>query len=253
MAGRWILPVVCALAGCDTVFGFDRVYDCPIDDDDCDKLRDRVDPCPADPGDDADVDGDGVGDACDPELEAAVDSMVEFEGFATADARWMEREPAMWQVVDSALVLDAGSVERTTPMNSQPTVEAVVDPRFAGEGATVGVLVASKSSTGIPLECFVEHHADGDDLVMVVGDRASPIYQARARQLPAGAAGDSLRIYGGQLSNFVVRCRARYGNNDGLYVDWVFWNSRVDFDTIGFHVDQASADYRALAIYTTAL
>src|SRR5262245_23920403 len=104
MRGRW-LPIAFALAGCDTVVGADRVYECPpTGDEDCDALLDGVDPCPSDRGNKADADGDGVGNACDPDLEAAVDSLVEFEGFTTLDPRWMEREPSEWNVRDGELV-----------------------------------------------------------------------------------------------------------------------------------------------------
>jgi hypothetical protein len=248
---RWVLCAV-ALAGCDSLFGIDRVgpYDCPLTDDDCDQLIDSNDPCPADPGDNADRDGDGIGDVCDPNVTQPIDALLEFESFTSLDPRWTERTVAAWEVRDSALVLASGAVERKAPMNSQPTVEVLVDPTYGADGATVGVLVASKMSTGVPLECFVEHHADGDDLVMVVGDRASPGHIARAELLP-GSPSDGLRIYGGQLTNGVVRCRARYGESDALYVDWVFWSTPVDFDTIGFRTENASAAYRSLAIYTT--
>src|SRR6185503_21018693 len=106
MGGRHLLPIM-LLAGCDVVFGFDTVYDCPLDDDDCDKILDHVDPCPADSGDKTDSDGDGVGDRCDPDLDVAADSLLEFESFVTKDARWLDRTPAAWDVRDSALVLDS--------------------------------------------------------------------------------------------------------------------------------------------------
>lgn len=254
MAGRrTYLAFVLLSAGCDVVFGTPRLYECPPDDDDCDKLLDPVDPCPADPGDAKDGDGDGVGDACDPNLEAPVDSLLEFEGFVMADDRWVARGSGSWEIRDSALALDDGAVERAVATNSQPTIEVLLDPAFADEGSTVGVLVASMASTGIPLECRIEHHAAGDDLVMLLGDPAmgTPYEIGRARQLP-GTASDGLRIYGTQLPDFTIRCRARYGANDALYVDWQAFTLRVDFDTIGFRVGQGSAAYRSLAIYTTA-
>ncbi len=254
MVRRWLLPCVLAipLAACDAVFGLDALYECPPDDDDCDELLDRVDPCPADPGDDADEDGDGVGDECDPNIGAPIDALLAFDGFAAPDDNWFARGAAAWQVRNSALVLDDGAVERMVSTNRQPTVEVFITPRFATEGGSVGVYVASKTATGIPLECRIEHHEGGDDLVMLVGDPAMgpPAEVGRATKLP-GSAADGLRIYGGQLADFKVRCRARYGASDALYVDWEFFTSPADFDTIGFRVAQASADYRAAAIYTT--
>jgi hypothetical protein len=247
-----MIPLALASAACDGVFGLDRLYECPPEDDDCDELLDVVDPCPADPGDEADEDGDLVGDACDPNAGMPIDGLLEFESFVTPDSRWMARGSASWQVRDSVLALDEGAVERSVPTNRQPTVEIVLDPHFSEEGATVGAFVASKTATGIPLECRVEHHAAGDDLVMLVGDPTMgiPAEVGRATMLP-GAPGERLRIYGGQLSDFKVRCRARYGTNDALYVDWSFFTSPADFDTVGFRVNRARADYRAVAIYTT--
>ncbi len=252
MAGRWVLALAFAATGCDAVFGIDALYECPADDDDCDELLDTVDPCPADPGDADDEDGDGVGDECDPNIGEAIDQRLEFDGFTTKDARWMARGSATWDVRDSELQLGDGAVERAVPTNRQPTVELVIAPSFSGEGSAVGAYVASKTSTGIPLECRVEHHDAGDDLVMLVGDPTTgvPAEVGRATRLP-GAASDRLRIYGGQLSNFKVRCRARYGTNDALYVDWTFFNSPADFDTVGLRVKQASAAYQSVTIFTT--
>src|SRR5215204_6966311 len=114
MGGRCAiaLAVACVLGGCDVLFGVDRLYDCPIDDDDCDELLDRDDPCPADPGDAADADGDDVGDACDPNVDAPVDQLLEFESFTALDTRWMPRGEATWQIHRSVLELSAGWVER---------------------------------------------------------------------------------------------------------------------------------------------
>lgn len=246
------LPV--ALAGCDAVFGVDPLYECPSNDDDCDKLLDAVDPCPGDPGNADDQDGDGVGDDCDPNVATPIDALLEFDGLKTNDGRWNPRGSGAFDMYDSALVLTGGAVERTVSTNRQPTVEIVLDePIFAGEGSTVGAFVASKSATGVPLECRVEHTANGDDLVVLVGDPASgpPAEVGRAKQIPGAGAGERLRIYGGQLTNFSVRCRARYGDNDALFVDWSFFTSPADFDTVGFRVNFASATYRSVTIFTT--
>jgi hypothetical protein len=245
--------LVLAAAGCDSVFGLDSVYECPTDDDDCDRLLDAVDPCPADPGSDDDEDRDGVGDECDPNRGMATDRRLDFDGFTANPERWMARGTATFDIDRSELALESGAVERAVAANSQPTVEIVLDPTFVAEGDTVGVYVASKSSTGIPLECRIEHHAAGDDLVMLLGDPSmgTPAEVARATMLP-GSPKDGLRIYGGQLANFKIRCRARYGASDGLYVDWDLFRAAADFDTVGLRVQkQARADYRSVTIFTT--
>lgn len=245
--------VLGALAGCDAVFSVDHLYECPADDDDCDKLLNRDDPCPGDAGNTDDQDGDGVGDDCDPHVAMNIDQHLVFDGLVDNDGRWGERGAAAFHMHDSSLLLDTGAVERAVPPNSEPTVEVVIDPTWGAEGGTVGVFVASKSSTGIPLECRVEHHEEGDDLVVVLIDpntlAANEV--GRARGIPGGLPGDPLRIYGGQLANFSIRCRARYGISDSLFVDWAFFSSAADFDTIGFHVTQASASYHAVTIFTT--
>lgn len=250
--GRWLFALVLC-AGCDSVWSVDRLYECPLDDDDCDRLLDADDPCPADPGDRDDEDGDGVGDACDPNLALSIDRQLVFDGFTTSEALWMSRGEAAWQVKGSAMVLTSGAVERMIEPNLQPTVELVIDAAFSAEGDTVGAYVASKSATGIPLECRVEHHATGDDLVMVLLDptTGAPGELVRAKGLP-GSAKDPLRIYGGQLPNNDVRCRARYGDADALFVDWDAFDAAADVDTVGLHVTQtATAQYRSVTVFTT--
>lgn len=238
--------------GCDDVFGLDALYVCRGDDEDCDELRDNVDPCPADPGTDADQDGDGIGDDCDPNIALAVDEVLELENFSTADPRWTTRgAAASWSIENGALELYDGAVERMTPPNRQPSVELFVAPSFRNEGAIVGAFVASKSATGVPLECRVEHHAKGDDLVMLVGDAGKePTTEVGRATNLRGSPTEVLRIYGSQLTDFKVRCVARYGANDALYVEWEHFMAPADFDTIGFRVTNASASYRTLTIYT---
>ncbi len=250
---RCLLLAVVLCAGCDSVWSVDRLYDCPLDDDDCDRLLDADDPCPADPGSRDDEDKDGVGDACDPNLALAHDRLLVFDGFTTSQALWMSRGEATWDMSGSALTLTSGAVERMLEPNLQPTVELVIDAAFSTEGDTVGAYVASTTGTGIPLECRVEHHEAGDDLVMVLIDPAtgSPSELARATGLP-GSSNDPLRIYGGQLPNFDVRCRARYGDADALFVDWQAFTAAADMDTLGLHVTQtATAQYRSVTVFTT--
>ena len=252
MVGRWVVALALC-AGCDSVFSIDRLYECPLDDDDCDQLLDDVDPCPADPGNEDDEDGDGVGDDCDPNVGVATDRRLDFDGFKGNDDRWVANGTATWRVRNSMMVLEEGAIERPVDVNSQPTVETVLAPRFVAEGDTVGVYVASKASTGIPLECRVEHHAAGDDLVILLANPDGTVLAelGRATQLP-GAPRDGLRIYGSQLPSFKIRCRARYGTNDALYVDWDAPTMPFDFDTIGLRVmQQASAEYRSVTIFTT--
>lgn len=92
---RRVVPLVAcafACAGCDIVFGIDRLAP-PADaapcstpighDEDHDGLDDSCDPCPFDADNAHDADGDGIGDACDPD-PGAPDEVVVFSGFDAA-------------------------------------------------------------------------------------------------------------------------------------------------------------------------
>lgn len=104
---------------------------------------------------------------------------------------------------------------------------------------------------GVPLECRIVHHATGDDLVMLI---ANTVLHT-APTLP-GRSSDGLRIYGGQLPDGTIRCRARYGDSDGLYLDLTdpIWKPvitpRATIDRIGLRTIQASAKFRSVVLYS---
>lgn len=102
----WVIAL-CAATGCDRVFGLNRPdaadpdAPTPIDaapdaapdapmcqgnghDEDVDGLDDNCDNCPVDPNSDqADGDGDGVGNVCDPNAGPAADKILLFSPFTT--------------------------------------------------------------------------------------------------------------------------------------------------------------------------
>jgi hypothetical protein len=92
------LAVVVALVGCDAVFGVKppgtldaqpidgRAIDAPaLHDEDHDGVVDMLDNCPNVPNpDQGDLDGDGVGDVCDPHPTVAGDRIVLFDPFVRA-------------------------------------------------------------------------------------------------------------------------------------------------------------------------
>lgn len=257
---RWAV-VLLASAGCGSVLGLEPLYECPSTDDDCDELLDDVDPCPADPGDAMDGDGDGVGDACDPNLQAPGDTIAVFDSFATQNAAWrVFAGAAQWRWRDSALAQDqiaSGAIERPIDLIEQPTVEVLLDVEFPEEGSSVGVYVLTSSGPGanVPLECRVVHYATHDDLVMLLrsADDTIVVYTDTAVALP-GKRTDGLRIYGGQLPDGTVRCRARYGDADALILDWKgVVTPRAMMDRVGLRTIKASAEFHAAVVYWVPL
>jgi len=100
---------------------------------DGDKLGDACDPCPIDANDmPTDSDGDGVADACDPHPNIAGDKLVLFEGFHTGI-------PATWNVVGTAA---AGNDEiaLTTVADNHTAVVAPLGP-LANATVTASLIV----------------------------------------------------------------------------------------------------------------
>jgi hypothetical protein len=230
-------------------FGIDELYECPANDDDCDRLLDDGDPCPADPGDAMDEDHDGVGDACDPNLSSAGDTISVFDGFSRDPSTWMVMSgTAAWSEHDSSMVqpaADDGVLERLLDTFVQPTVELSISATLGEDGSAVGAYVATPAK--IPLECRIVHHATGDDLLMFIGTAMV----ASATNIP-GKIGDGLRLYGGQLPLGAIRCRARYGTNDAISVDYTasFITPRATIDRVGLRTIKASAEFHAVVIYS---
>jgi hypothetical protein len=237
-----------AAVGCNAAFDLKPTKTgCLVVDDDCDSLVDDVDPCPADRGDDSDSDGDGVGDGCDPNQGVAVDSILFFEPFREPNDVWVQTDTVgAWAIDGSAFVESAlgdTSIQRLVPANTQATVEALLDPEFSGVGSSVGVYVSSVSH--IPLECRVTRTAQGDMLEMVLNNTVT-----LGSSGPLSGSG-RLWIVGGQIPNAAIRCSARYGPL-GVAVDFGMGliGARANFDTIGLHVNQATAAFQSLIAYT---
>ena len=114
-----LLAVAVALCGCDRVLGLDTVRipgDATADvncatlvDFDHDCVADDVDNCPADPNSDQadNLDGDGVGDVCDPHPRRPGDSVQFFTSFAdpaAAQQAWMPLFGAQWSFMPGMAV-----------------------------------------------------------------------------------------------------------------------------------------------------
>jgi hypothetical protein len=251
-----MLAAIVLASGCDDTLTLEPPPPCVVGtlpglgvgpDDDGDGLRDDVDRCPADPVDCGDTDEDGVGDGCDPNALVAGDVRQSFDSFDEVDDRWIATGAARWEIRDSAfrqLEIADGTVQRPVELAVQPTIDVVVDVVFGGEGASVGVWVASTND--IPLECRVVHHARGDELVMLLPTLGHTI----DRVAMSGDRSGGLRIHGGQLPDNTIRCRARYGSSHEVHVEWSsFQVPRDTFDTLGFRTVQAAAVIRSAAIY----
>jgi hypothetical protein len=248
--------VLFALAGCNQVLGIEGTHKPTCNDDDKDYLCDEVDPCPADTGDKADADGDGVGDACDPSPTLVGDSLAQFYPMSTIDSTWSVSDGSTWLFEDSALVAtdvaNAATEHPAPPDIIEPTVEVVIEPVFGGDGSEVGAYVVAQPS-GITLVCRVVHHDGGDELQMLIGSNLSSL----TLEGTAGPLVESgpLRIYGGQLpdADHTVRCRARF-DTVGVAVDIDPNLSRVlgraSFATFGLQTENASAAFDSVTVFT---
>jgi len=244
--GRCVLALLAA-TGCGDVLGYHRFYECPANDDDCDELLDDVDPCPADPGNANDEDGDGVGDACDPNLAMPGDAITSFSGFATDDGNW-QILTGDWKVADSALSeagITSGDARRPIDLATRPTIELSATFEFAGEGSAIGGYVVTDDNQ-IIVQCWVLHEASGDVLEVLLFD--TPV--AMVAGLP-GKPSDGLRLYGGQLPSGAMRCRARYGNNDSLSIDYGLglFPSPSSIVAIGVRTVQTATHFQSAVVY----
>jgi hypothetical protein len=248
---RWI---VLLSSGCDIVLGTPRLGPCTNDDGD--QLCDVDDPCPGDPGDGKDADGDHVGDDCDPHALQPIDRLLLFEPFTSFEpTSWSDIGLTPWtRGVSSFDQLDPSTtaqVERTVSMNVQPTVEVSIDATLDAELSSVGVYVENKSH--VPLECRVVHLATGDELRMVLGqsDDNATLTGVVAQAGPLAGVG-LLRISGGQLDDGSVRCSARYGNAQSLPIQALqgLVDPRDNFDVIGFHTIHAAMSVDSFTVFT---
>ena len=228
----------------------DELYVCTDLDDDCDQIPNDVDPCPADRGTKLDTDADNVGDDCDPNPTTSGDKLLAFEPFTELDPRWTQIAGSPWMIGDSRfeqLAFTDSQIERTVEPNIQPTVEAVLDAEVLDPGSSVGVYVSSTNN--IPLECRIERNNNGGHDLLMILPTVSTMPIDRANNLP-GKIADGIRIYGGQLVDGTVRCRARFGDDDALFVDWSgILPPRDNFSKVGFRTVGASMSVRALAIF----
>lgn len=116
MVRRGPLVVVAVVAACGRL-GFDRI---PVDavqdplghDEDDDGIADRDDSCPHMANlDQADGDGDGVGDVCDPHPAVAGDRITMFDPFVVRDPRWSADSQVAFEPDQVVIPLGGGALE----------------------------------------------------------------------------------------------------------------------------------------------
>ena len=168
----WLLFVV-ALTGCDVVLGLQEHDPGPgPGNEDGDTARDDEDNCPSIRNDqDADMDGDDVGDACDPAPTTPGDRILAFYGFGDPDDVAWETAGGNWVVADGQVAITSTQnvsqsfFTKHAPLLTPPyTVEAHFTVREVAPFAAFGVL-ANTDASAIGAACSLLDHGATSDVV----------------------------------------------------------------------------------------
>jgi len=192
------------------------VVDTPIVDEDLDGVADDDDDCPGIlDGDQNDVDGDGVGDACDPRPTLGGDALVLFDGFndgtAPADPDWFVVGEGDWFVDggqlrqtstsatnDTHVIFHVGetdvvvethvTLESTTC--STPAMNLFAGVRVEDDAGELGGYTCSGRTNGAANTVRLAQHAGFE---LLDDSSVPPIADGSAHTLKAGASGDELQ------------------------------------------------------------
>ncbi|HUS33135.1 MAG TPA: hypothetical protein VMZ53_31755 [Kofleriaceae bacterium] len=244
-----IVALLLACAGCDAVFSVDHVREqltpdadvCAQGDEDCDHRANASDACPADFDTMADADGDGVGDACDPDPAGAEGNHIaQFDGF--------DNNLGGWGITSGRWELGGGvfkqpetadtRVEKTVSMKF-PSVEIIVlDLSTVGNGSVSAFGLAGASD----VRCSVfKRESDGVE-TLEIGGVLLP-----GKQVALSGTGP-LRIMGGQRQDGMFYCTARHGTNvDAIVMSGVA--GPVTIDKVGFATSSASTTISSITLY----
>lgn len=225
-----------ALAACNQVYGLDATHlpDAVIDancslvtpDEDSDCVANADDNCPGiGNATQDDVDGDGVGDVCDPRPAIAGDRIVRFQSFddpVAAKAEWHDIEAADWK-------FEPGHARHQGVADSFGTieiVEPVADDAFAIE---VGLRVDEIPAPAVDRHYLILlDHPQGDisggHYCSVVRGASDPVGAADAllldmingtgnrQQIDDPAVGSTVVIQLARRADSEIRCRMRVGD-----------------------------------------
>ncbi|MEO7094612.1 MAG: hypothetical protein ABI175_15250, partial [Polyangiales bacterium] len=112
---------------------------CTGHDEDADSVPDACDVCPGRADDQSDVDGDGVGDACDPDNTTAQRILL-FEPFSSGmPAGWVSTGAATWTAMGDDVVGTYGDISASAfvgPLMFSPPVSIIVGYRLVGVDTT---------------------------------------------------------------------------------------------------------------------
>ena len=236
-----------ACTACDVVLHIDHFNDppdappCVTGDEDCDGQLDAADICPADADQPtADDDGDGVGDACDPDRGMANNHIALFDGFDDNSRAWSITSGA-WQLAGGAFTQPAigdAHVELAVSVKTA-SVEAII-PQLDTVG-TNGSVEVFGSSGGSPLRCtVVRNQADGTERLQV-----HTILAFMETELTGSG---TLRIEGGQRQDGTFYCRARRGSNFDVVVTAGSLAAQ-QIDHIGIATSSASTTVSSITLF----
>lgn len=218
-------------------------------DEDGDHIGDPCDPCPpfADP---TDTDHDGVPDACDPNPMVAGDSIVTFEGFTTAPASWTSTGDVRFSG-GKAVMLGTETTAATLVTGSSAPLHSTIIASFTLSEITstglnlgsVSVIDQQKPNTDDSVACQLsELSGGGQATVRIFDTSASQAINVAPHAFPMGATLE-LQL---QRDGTSYKCSA---SNPLLEIDGTDPLSTVNHD-VGLRVKGAAARFAWVMVLT---
>ncbi len=171
--GLWFCCVagVGATTGCDLVLGLDRPSEAALpacsqdssgSDEDVDGIANGLDRCPgiADP-DQADADGDGVGDACDPHPARPGDPIAFAAYFVNGlDPEWKPDSSTSWLTVDCATTNTISGALLAADLGDAASLPAIEIRTLATEfqSGMSSLRITMQPASGAGVNCHVDYN-----------------------------------------------------------------------------------------------